>query len=92
MIVRLYATLRPLAGRRIVELALDETTVGEVLDKLISQHPALREALLEENGEVRPYVAVMVGGRDIRHLAGLETAVAEDSELDIFPPVAGGGG
>ena len=41
MIVRLYATLRPLAGRRMVELALDETTVGEVLDELVSQHVKL---------------------------------------------------
>ncbi|SVD26471.1 uncharacterized protein METZ01_LOCUS379325, partial [marine metagenome] len=38
----------------------------------------------------RPYVAVMVNGRDIRHTGGLETPLEPDAELDIFPPVAGG--
>ena len=91
MMVQLYATLRPLAGRRKVRLDVDETTVGEVLDELVSRYPNLHDALFDERGDVRKYVAIMVEGRDIRHLAGLETPVAEDSEMDIFPPVAGGG-
>ncbi len=92
MMVQLYATLRPLAGRRRVRLDLGETTVGEVLDELVSKYPDLHDALFDAEGRVRRYVAIMVEGRDIRHLAGLETPVAEDSEMDIFPPVAGGGG
>ncbi len=91
MMVQLYATLRPLAGRRKVRLEMDETTVGEVLDELVSRYPNLHDALFDDSGDVRKYVAIMVEGRDIRHLAGLETPVAEDSEMDIFPPVAGGG-
>ena len=33
---------------------------------------------------------IMVEGRDIRHLSGLETRVTNESAMDIFPPVAGG--
>ena len=32
----------------------------------------------------------MVDGRDIRHIEGLESRLSPNSELDIFPPVAGG--
>lgn len=89
--VRLYATLRQIAGVRSVTLDEGCATVGEVLDELIRRHPALREGLLGDDGAPRRFVAIMVGGRDIRHLDGMATAVAPDSEVDIFPPVAGGG-
>lgn len=90
MQVRLYATLRAIVGARRVDLEGDSATVGDVLRQLIAQHPALADSLLTETGEVRPYVAVIVNGRDVRHTGGLDTPVGADSELDIFPPVAGG--
>jgi molybdopterin synthase sulfur carrier subunit len=65
--------------------------VGAALEELIDRFPDLRPGLLAEDGTVRPFVAVMVDGRDIRHLGGIETPVPDGSTLDIFPPVAGGG-
>lgn len=90
MEIRFYATLRPLVGGRTVQLPEPPPTVGAVLHHLIEEHPGLDGKLLDESGAVRRFVAVMLNGRDIRHLDGLETAVAADSEMDIFPPVAGG--
>lgn len=60
------------------------------MDELISRWPELEERLYDEEREMRPYVAVMVDGRDIRHLGGLATTLDPGSELDVFPPVAGG--
>ena len=90
MQVRLYATLRPIVGGRSVTLDLPPGAVRDVLDALLAAYPDLRPRLLDEAGQVRPYVAVMVGGRDIRHLGGLDAPVDADSQIDIFPPVAGG--
>ncbi len=59
------------------------------MDELLRRFPDLAERLVE-SGSVRPYVAVMVNGRDIRHTGGLETPLDPDAEIDIFPPVAGG--
>ena len=89
MEVRAYAMLRPIVGGRSIDVDAGCSTVREVIDHLIAQYPDLHGRLLDEDG-VRQYVAVMVDGRDIRHLDGLDTAVAAGSELDIFPPVAGG--
>ena len=89
MEVRVYATLRPIVGGRSVTLDAPLTTVQGVIDELIQRFPDLEERLLEE-GAIRPYVAVMVNGRDIRHTGGLDTPLEPDAELDIFPPVAGG--
>ena len=88
--VHLYATLRPVTGGGRVDLAGSYATIGEVLDRLMERFPALRALLFGSGESVRPMIAIMVNGRDIRHLDGLETAVAAGSAIDIFPPVAGG--
>lgn len=90
MEIRFYATLRPLVGGRSVALSDPPATVGEVLDRLVGEHEGLGERIFDEDGTVRRFVAIMVDGRDIRHLEGLQTRVSDRSELDIFPPVAGG--
>ena len=90
MEIRFYATLRPLVGGRSVQLDAPPTTVGGVLRRLINEYPGLDGKLLDESGGVRRFVAVMLNGRDIRHLEGLETRIEAVSEMDIFPPVAGG--
>ena len=90
MIIRFYATLRPLVGGRSVELSDPPDTVGAVLQRLVAEYEGLDEQLFDETGAVRRFVAIMVDGRDIRHLDGLQSRVRPESELDIFPPVAGG--
>ena len=88
--IQLYATLRPIAGRRKVRLDLGETTVGKALEELTEKYPKLQDAIFDHGGAVRSNVMIMVEGRDIRHLSGLETRVTNESAMDIFPPVAGG--
>ena len=88
--VHLYATLRPVTGGGRVDLTGSYATIGEVLEGLMARFPALRVLLFARAGSVRPMIAIMVDGRDIRHLDGLNTAVAAGSTIDIFPPVAGG--
>ncbi len=90
MIIRFYATLRPLVGGRSVELSDPADTILGVLEQLGSEYDGLHEQLFDEDGTVRRFVAIMIDGRDIRHLEGLQSRVQPTSELDIFPPVAGG--
>ncbi len=90
MEIRFYATLRPLVGGRSVQLNNPPATVGAVVQQLIENHPGLDGKLLDEAGAVRRFVAIMLNGRDIRHLNGLETPIPPNSDMDIFPPVAGG--
>jgi molybdopterin synthase sulfur carrier subunit len=90
MEVRVYATLRPIVGGRSVDVPETADTVAKLLSHLVERFPGLRERLFADEGGVRPFVAVMVDGRDIRHTGGLDTAVPPDAVIDIFPPVAGG--
>ncbi len=74
-------------GESIAEV--DGTTVGEVLDSLYERYGELRSRIAEDGG-LRRFVNVYVGGEDIRFLDGLETPVADGDEVTILPAVAGG--
>ena len=67
----------------------DFATVGESLDSLWTVFPALRDRILNEQGEIRQHVNIFVGSRDVKRLKGLETPV-DSSELHIFNAVSGG--
>lgn len=90
--VRLYATLRQRAGGRgAVDLPWSPgDRVGDVLKELVRREPGLRGQILDETGHLVPFVNVFLDGRDIRYLNGLETALDGETEISIFPPVAGG--
>jgi molybdopterin synthase sulfur carrier subunit len=72
------------------ETAVDgATTVGEVLDGLYERYEGLRDRIAED-GDLRRFVNVYVGGEDIRFLDGLDTEVEDGDEVTILPAVAGG--
>jgi molybdopterin synthase sulfur carrier subunit len=91
-LVKLYGTLRPRAGENdAVEVPwAPGDTVATVIQALVQDDPEIGDAILGGDGELLPFVSVFVNGRDIRHLDGLDTTVDGESELVVFPPVAGG--
>lgn len=92
MNVNLYATLRQIAGKKTIELELpDGATVRQLLDAVVARHPEMRSDLLDECGKLFPHVHLFVNGRDAPDLAGaLETRLAPDDKIDLFPATGGG--
>lgn len=86
--VKIPAQLRAATGGE-GEAEASGSTVGEVLDSLFEQFSGLRERICE-NGDLRRFVNVYVGGEDIRFLSGLDTDVSDGDEVTILPAVAGG--
>jgi MoaD family protein len=68
---------------------VDGSTVGEVLDALYDRYGELRSRIAEDGG-LRRFVNVYLGGEDIRFLDGLQTPVSDGDEVTILPAVAGG--
>jgi molybdopterin converting factor small subunit len=71
------------------DLAAEGATVGQVLDAVFAEHGGLRDRITQD-GELRRFVNVYVGGEDIRFGDGLDTAVSDGAEVTILPAVAGG--
>lgn len=72
-----------------VQLPGDFTTVGDALDSLWQRHLALRDRVLNEQGEIRQHVNIFVGSDDIKRQKGLATPV-RSNEIYIFNAVSGG--
>ena len=89
--IYLSGHLKELTGGE-TEARLDESfaAVGEVLDVVWRRHPALRDRILNEQGEIRQHVYIFYDGRDVRRLDGLNTAIAAGGEIHIFNAVSGG--
>lgn len=91
MEVRFYATLRPIVGGKLVVFDLPaDTSVRTLLNSATDRFPELGPLIWKADGELGEYLKVFVDGREIRHLAMLETALPATASIDIFPPVAGG--
>jgi molybdopterin synthase sulfur carrier subunit len=89
--IRLFATLRLLAGARELQVdAPEHGTARDLVAAIARAHPELGEKLIDEHGELSGRVHVFVGGRNLQWLQGLDTPIAPDDEIVLFPPVAGG--
>jgi molybdopterin converting factor small subunit len=87
--VRLPSVLRAQAdGQRAIEV--EGATIGDAVQSLVGQHPALAGQLLTPEGELHRFVNVYLNGRDVRYLAGLDTPVDERDEIRLLPAIAGG--
>lgn len=86
--VKIPSQLRAATGGQ-AELSAGGDTVGEVLDEVFAEHGDLKDRITED-GEIRRFVNVYVGGEDIRFGGGLGTGVEDGAEVTILPAVAGG--
>ena len=92
--LRFFATFREAVGQKErVETFDDGESVGDVLASLESAYEGLEGQLLEDGDDgvaIRPQLSVLKNGRDVTHMAGVETTLEDGDRLSVFPPVAGG--
>lgn len=88
--VRYFATLREVFGGN--ETRVDTAQVRDVAGLLgaICDTPERRDGLCQASGSLRKDIVLLVNGRNIAFLAGLDTPLGEGDAIDIFPPVFGG--
>jgi molybdopterin synthase sulfur carrier subunit len=89
--LRFFATFRTAVGQKVLEREFDaDATVGDVLAAIESEFPELAGDILDEEGEIQPQLSVLKDGREVLHIDGPATTLADGDTLSVFPPVAGG--
>ena len=83
------------AGSSLIQLDVTspEPTVRSVVAELVSrqQYENLSQLVLDGEGrDPRPNALIMVSGREIGALAGLETKLSDGDELSLVPVAHGG--
>ena len=88
--LKFFATFREAVGSKFAEREVPEgATVGEVLVSLEDDYEGLAGQLIED-GDLRPQINVLLNGREVLHMEGIDTELSDDDTLAVFPPVAGG--
>jgi molybdopterin synthase sulfur carrier subunit len=89
--IKLLATLRDIVGDKTIDVSLDGVqTVRDLAQSIRAAYPALGQELVQDNGELTGKVHILVNGRNIEWLDGLDTPVKESDILILLPPSAGG--
>lgn len=89
VLVYVSATLRTFVNRK-ARIALEGTTVREILENLQDEYPESKKALFEEDGALRPFVNVYVNDVRISGESELDTSVQEKDSVMLLPAIAGG--
>ena len=89
VLVRVPAPLRRLTKDN-DKVEVDASTVAELIDRMESDYPGMKERLVDENGELRYFVNIYLNGEDVRFLQGIQTSTKSGDEISIVPAVAGG--
>jgi molybdopterin synthase sulfur carrier subunit len=87
--LKLFADLRKEGDDGIIPLQLsDDSAIKDLLDRL--KEDAFLAGKLFDEGTLKDIFIVLVNGRRMDNLNGLDTALSEGDEVSMFPPVAGG--
>jgi len=91
--VRTILALKTILGSGEIEVPFPEgSTLGQLITTLVDRWgDELASYLYEPNSKsLRPYIRLMVNGRDIAFLEKMETVLRNGDEVLILPPVSGG--
>ncbi len=89
---RFVGSLRNLAGKSKIILKFERNTpIKEVVNRITEKFPEMGKAIIDpELGDPRPNTLIIVNGKEISVLNGLETLLRNGDEV-FFVPVSHGG-
>lgn len=91
MRIKFFASIRELTGEIDREWSDPAGNVRELLQQLtIYYGNRFQSKIFKSDGGLSEEIIILINGRDLRHLSGLDTQLAPDDSISIFPVVAGG--
>jgi molybdopterin synthase sulfur carrier subunit len=90
--VRFIGSLRDSTGKNKLSLQFDENaSPRQVITKIVDDQPDLKRALIDpELNDPRMNLLILVNGKEIGVLEGLDTKLEDGDELTLIPVVHGG--
>lgn len=89
--LKLLSTLRDLVGIKELTIPIEDgQTVREMIEVIGTVNLILGSKILDEGGELTGLVHILVNGRNIMWLHGLDTILTEQDDIILLPPTAGG--
>lgn len=86
MELTVYGPLRAATDGKTVELTVDGETAGDVIDAFVAAYPRAASHLMDDEGNLRPSVRIMVDGDQ----ANVDDRLQSDTTVALFPAMRGG--
>jgi len=89
---KFVGSFRNITNKNKVVMELDEgAKLKEAIKRIIEEFPKIKRALIDpELGDPRPNTLIVVNGREISVLKGLETVLRDGDEVVLIPVSHGG--
>ncbi len=90
--IQVFASLRESLGFSQIDIDAQAADVAQLIDLISTKYgPEFRDRLIDpRTKQLRKYYKILVNGRDIELIEGLETPLKERDEIVFFPPAGGG--
>lgn len=89
--VKFIGALRHASGERTRVVNCEDCSVKELIEKMGTESPELKRNLIGGEGENQhPNALILVNGREISVLKGLNTRLVDNDEIVFIPVVHGG--
>ena len=72
------------------QLVTKGSTVQEAIQELADQYPDLKPHLLNDEGQLKPFIRIYIGDEDIKALQNEDTPVDDETIINLIPAIAGG--
>ncbi len=89
--IKFYSLIRMHLGINEIEVKTNSISIEDLLEEVEKQiNKKFLDQLVNNNHQIIHGTMILINGRNIVHLDGLNSIVVEGDEISIFPP--GGGG
>ncbi len=88
--VKSFATLRDHMDAEFAIEIQESATVAVLLTTLTERYPKLEDEIFLENGTLKDFVNILLNGRNIAFIHGLDSILSEGDLIALFPPAGGG--
>ena len=89
--VKFLATIHAVTGESSIELLCTyHDTAGTVMQMLVKRYGKKFEQVVLDGTNLKSSIKMIINGRDIEYLNGLDTQLKDGDVIVLIPPIAGG--
>ena len=86
-----FGTIRRILKERVIEIEIpDDSTVRQVINRVVEMGGEGLRRLIMHNDEISGNMIVMLNKKDVETLGGIDIVVHDGDEVAILPHVQGG--